>query len=166
MDETVSLIRAPAHDALTAEATSLAHDTAIRAVLEEVCQITGMGFSAVARVTDDRWIACQVIDRIEFGLDAGDELKVCTTICDDIRKTRRCVVIDHVAADQDWCTHPTPILYGFASYASFPLTLANGEFFGTLCAIDPRPRLLSEPAVIEALQACARRVEAVLNTSR
>ena len=31
-------------------------------ILEVVCRTTGMGFAAVARVTDERWIACAVRD--------------------------------------------------------------------------------------------------------
>ncbi len=32
---------------------------AVGNILEVVCRTTGMGFAAVARVTEDRWIACQ-----------------------------------------------------------------------------------------------------------
>jgi hypothetical protein len=38
-----------------------------------------MGFAAVARVTEDRWVACSVLDEIDFGLKPGDELRVETT---------------------------------------------------------------------------------------
>jgi len=27
-------------------------------ILDIICQATGMGFAAIARVTDDRWITC------------------------------------------------------------------------------------------------------------
>lgn len=37
-------------------------------ILEVVCRTTGMGFAAVARGTEDHWIACQVRDEIAFGL--------------------------------------------------------------------------------------------------
>ena len=45
-------------------------------ILEVVCRTTGMGFAAVARVTEDRWIACEVHDEIQFGLRPGGELEV------------------------------------------------------------------------------------------
>ena len=54
---------------------------AVPSILEVVRHATGMGFVAVARVTEGRWIACSVLDRIGFGLKPGDELKVETTIC-------------------------------------------------------------------------------------
>ena len=153
----------PVKDALAAEAAAQGDNEEIRAILEEVCRLTGMGFAAVARVTEERWIACQLIDRIEFGLDPGDELEIKKTICDDIRKCGHPIVIDHIGADPAWRTHPVPILFGFESYASFPVTLADGRFYGTLCAIDPKPRPLSAPETIAALQACADRVGAILS---
>ena len=137
-------------------------DPEIRAVLQDVCRITGMGFAAVARVTEDRWIACQVLDQIEFGLEPGGELAIGTTICNDIRASGQRVVIDHVQEDRDWCTHPTPILYGFKSYVSLPLVLADGSFYGTLCAIDPEPRLLKDTAKLAQLDRCAERVVRLL----
>lgn len=137
-------------------------DPEIMAILEQLCALTDMGFAAVACVTEERWVACQVLDKIDFGLTPGGELDVSTTICDDIRKTRRTIVIDHVAEDRNWCTHPTPTLYGFQSYVSLPLTLGDGSFYGTLCAIDPRPRLLKDPALMTQVERLARRAEAVL----
>ena len=131
-----------------------------------MCDLTGMGFAAVARVTEERWIACQVIDKIEFGLDPGDELRIKTTICEDIRACGTAIVIDHVSADEQWRTHHTPMLYGFESYASFPVFLDDGSFYGTLCAIDPAPRALSAPKVVETMAAYAREVTTILDHNR
>lgn len=55
-----------------------------------------MGFAAIARVTQHRWIACEVRDEIQFGLKPGGELKVETTICNEIRNHHKAVIIDHV----------------------------------------------------------------------
>jgi signal transduction histidine kinase len=111
-----------------------------------------MGFAAVARVTEDRWVACSVRDQIEFGLKPGSELKLETTLCNEIRQHRDAVVIDHVAADELYCGHPTPALYGFQSYISVPIILKDGGFFGTLCAIDPKPARLNTPEVVGMFQ--------------
>jgi signal transduction histidine kinase len=120
----------------------------VPSVLEVVCQVTGMRFAAIARVTESRWIACAVLDEIDFGLKPGGELKVESTICHEIRQSREAVVIDHVAEDPAWCNHATPARYGFQSYISIPIILADGSFFGTLCAIDPAPNRLSRSGVI------------------
>src|SRR6201999_2374364 len=57
-------------------------------------------------------------------------------------------VIDHVAQDEAYSGHPTPAMYGFQSYISMPIVMADGRFFGTLCAIDPRPNHLNNPGVV------------------
>lgn len=121
---------------------------AVPNILDVVCKTTGMGFAAVARVTEDRWIACSVLDKIQFGLQPGGELKVETTICHEIRQNRQPVVIDHVEVDAAWRDHHTPCQYGFQSYISVPIVLPNGTFFGTLCSIDPRPARLSTPEIL------------------
>ena len=138
-------------------------DEELGAILSEVCALTQMGFAAVARVTETQWVACHVLDRIEFGLNPGDELRIKQTICDEIRQSGEAIVIDEVGADPHWRRHPVPMLYGFESYASFPIYLADGSFYGTLCAIDPKPRALSGEETVAALEDCARRVAAILS---
>lgn len=121
---------------------------AIANILEVVCLTTGMGFSAVARVTEESWVACAVKDQINFGLLPGGELKLETTICNEIRQHQEAVVIDHVAIDEVFANHATPLKYGFQSYISMPIKLKDGSFFGTLCAIDPQPAVLKTPSII------------------
>jgi signal transduction histidine kinase len=121
---------------------AIAKIDAVPLILEVVCRVTGLGFAAVARVTEDRWIACAVRDEIAFGLQTGGELEVTTTICNEIRKSGQIVAVDHVAEDEVFRGHPTPKMYGFQSYISVPITRPDGRFFGTLCAIDPRPARL------------------------
>jgi signal transduction histidine kinase len=121
---------------------------AVPRILEVVCRSTGMGFAAVARVTDQKWICCAMRDEIAFGLVPGGELELETTICHEIRQSRQAVVIDHVAEDPAFCAHHTPAKYGFQSYISMPIIRADGSMFGTLCAIDPRPARLNTPETI------------------
>jgi GAF domain-containing protein len=132
-------------------------------VLERMCALTGMGFAAVARVTEDRWVALLVRDTISFGLAPGDELKLRTTICDEIRESGEGVMIDHVAEEPMWRLHPTPIMYGFQSYISMPIIRTDGSFFGTLCAIDPEPRIVSISTVVEAIKDMARSIAEALD---
>lgn len=118
-------------------------------ILEVVGRTTGLGFSAVARVTESRWIACAVRDEIAFGLKPGGELVLDTTICDEIRRSGNLVIIEDVELDPEFKCHSTPRLYGFRSYISVPIRLPDGNFFGTLCAIDPRPAQLKKPETVE-----------------
>ncbi len=135
----------------------------VEGMLKTVCDMTGMGFAAVARVTSDRWVACQLLDRIEFGLKPGDELVIQTTICDEIRASGQSVFIDQVSADPQWRTHHTPAMYGFESYISVPILLSDGSFFGTLCAIDPAPCAVRLADILPALEAFANEIAAELD---
>ncbi len=123
--------------------------SAISSILKVVLQITGMGFAAVARVTEEKWVACQVLDEVGFGLVAGGELPIKTTLCDQIRTSHAEIIIDHVSEDPVYAGHHTPEIYGLQSYISMPIILADGSFFGTLCAIDPRPAKLRDSAAPE-----------------
>lgn len=138
----------PLEDHFQADIDIISGLPAVPTILDVVCRTTGMGFAAVARVTPERWIACSVLDRIAFGLKPGGELKVETTICHEIRQSGKTVVIDHAAEDPDYANHRTPLQYGFQSYISMPIVLRDGSFFGTLCAIDPKPAQLNNPQTI------------------
>src|SRR5712664_4077854 len=133
---------------LSADIAAVQGIAAVPRILEVVCRSTGMGFAAVARVTEQRWVCCAVRDEIEFGLVPGGELEAETTICHEIRQSHEAVVIDNVADDDAYCGHHTPAKYGFQSYISMPIILADGTFFGTLCAIDPRPARLNTPQTV------------------
>jgi GAF domain-containing protein len=148
---------------LKAESVALGSDPRFAALLREVCDASGMGFAAVARVTEERWIACQVEDRIAFGLDAGGELQVQQTICDEIRDCGEAIVFDDATDDIKWSRHPVPVLYGFRSYISIPVYLDDGLYFGTLCAIDPEPRRVSDEAIVALFKDMARKVGAYLS---
>ena len=148
---------------LNEQSVALGMDARLDAILREICDFTGMGFAAVARVTEQRWIACLVEDRIEFGLDAGGELKIRETICDEIRDSGEAVVFDDATDHIKWSRHPVPVLYGFKSYCSFPVYLDDGSFFGTLCAIDPERRHVTDEAILEMFTRYAKQVGVILS---
>jgi len=140
---------------LQAEVAAIGSLEIVPTILEVVCRVTGMGFAAVARVTADRWIACAVKDDIQFGLKAGGELQIQTTICNEIRQHRQLVAIGDVEADEAYRGHPTPAKYGFRSYISVPIVLQSGDFFGTLCALDPGPANVRAQGTIGMFKAFA-----------
>src|SRR6195256_2274064 len=144
---------------------SVGRIAAVPTILEVVCRTTGMRFAAVARVTEDRWIACGVLDDLDFDLKPGGELKVETTICHEIRQSGEPVIINHVAEEDAWCGHPTPAMYGFQSYISMPIILADGSMFGTLCAIDPRPARLG-PEIVETFKLFAELIASQLDSAQ
>lgn len=133
-------------------------------LLDLCCRVTGMGFAAIARVTEDRWIACATEDRVGFGLTPGDELAIRTTLCDEVRDHRHAIVIDNVAEDPVYRDHHTPRTYGLQSYISLPILLSDGSFWGTICAIDPEPHCVSDPKVTGTFKAFADLIAMHLDT--
>ena len=105
---------------LSADIAAVQGIAAVPRILEVVCRSTGMGFAAVARVTEQRWVCCAVRDEIQFGLVPGGELEVETTLCHEIGQSHEAVVIDNVTEDASYCGHHTPAKYGFQSPSSSP----------------------------------------------
>ena len=89
-----------------------------------------------------------MLDRINFGLAPGGELRVDTTICHEIQQTHQAVIIDHVDGNVIYRDHHTPRQHGFQSYISLPIMLPGDRFYGTLCAIDPKPAHLNTPEIM------------------
>ncbi|MBP2261983.1 GAF domain-containing sensor histidine kinase [Pseudomonas sp. BP8] len=143
--------------------STVAKIDAVPLILNMVKHVTGMRFAAVARVTDTKWVACAVDDAIDFGLVAGGELVLETTICHEIRQHRQPVIFKHASAHPLYAAHHTPALYGLESYVSIPILRSNGDFFGTLCAIDPAPAQFDEEAVSKTLTLFAQLIAAQLD---
>jgi signal transduction histidine kinase len=121
---------------------------AVPTLLDALCEITGMRFAAVARVTDSTWIACAVKDGIEFGLKPGGRLDVDSTLCIESKRSLQPIAIDHASTDSRYRDHHTPKIYGIESYVSVPIILADGRYFGNLCAIDPAPSKVSDEKTV------------------
>lgn len=135
----------------------------IPTLLETVALATGMGFAAVARVTESRWVTCRALDKISFGLSSGDELDVESTLCHEVREFDHEIIIDDVRDDPVYVNHHCPARYGFRSYISVPIRRADGSFFGTLCAIDPEPRRLTSGPVPAMFRLFARLISEALD---
>ena len=136
----------------------------VASMLEAVSRETGMRLATVARVSETRWTACAVYDTINFGLRAGQDLVLETTICNEIREHGHAVTFDHASTHPLFSKHPTPALYGFESYISVPIYRASGRFFGTLCAVDPEPRSIDQ-ATIRAFEQFAKALGEVIDAA-
>ena len=135
-------------------------------ILEMVKQATGMRFAAVARVTDKNWVTCAVDDSIDFGLLPGSQLELETTICHEIRQNRKPVIFTHASSHPVFSLHHTPRLYGLESYVSIPIVTADGDFFGTLCAIDSLPASFDEATVLKTMGLYAQLIAMNLDLHR
>lgn len=139
-----------------ADIATIGRISAVPAILQVIREMTGLRFAAVARVTEDSWIACAVLDQLEFGLKVGGELDVVTTLCHEIRAAHVSVVIDKASEDPLYHDHHTPRIYQFESYISVPVFRTDGRFFGTICALDPNPAELKSSAIQTTMESFAR----------
>ena len=124
---------------------------AVPTILSTVAATTGLGFVCIAHVTKDSWTTCAVLDKLNFGLKVGDGLDVTTTLCEEVRDTGHAIIIDSVKDDAHYHDHHTPRMYGFQSYFSIPIFRPNGDYFGTLCGLDPNPANLSNPTTVASM---------------
>ena len=154
-------------DVIAQSVAAISRIDAVPSLLRVICASTGMGFAAVARVDDTSWTACAVQDDIGFGLKPGGQLELRTTLCFESRNTRQPIIIDQASADPEYCEHHTPRIYNIESYISVPIVLpASGEYFGNLCAIDPRPAKLKSGAAREMFVAFAELIALHLENDR
>lgn len=142
-------------ESLARDIGAVSRIAAVPSILQMICAETGMGFAAVARVTDATWTACAVHDTVNFGLKAGGQLELKTTLCFESRAARSAIVIDQFSTDTTYRGHHTPAIYGLESYISVPIILPNGDYFGNLCAIDARPAKVSELRVVRMFEVFA-----------
>lgn len=131
-----------------ADIEAIAGIAAVPTMLDVALRMTKMGFAAIARVTETRWITCSSLDHVGFGLRPGDELPIESTLCNEIRDHRQPIVFDDATLHYRYRDHHTPRIYGLRSYISMPIIRADGSFWGTLCAIDPNPAKVDNPQVI------------------
>jgi len=117
-------------------------------LLDVLCETTGMRFAAVARVTERTWTACAVKDGLGFGLVPGGQLDLETTLCIESKRANAPIVIEQASTDARYRNHPAPKLYKIESYVSMPIVLADGRYFGNLCAFDPQPAKVGDSKII------------------
>ena len=136
---------------------------ALPILLEVLCDLTGMRFAAVARVTEGTWTACAVKDSINFGIPVGGQLPVESTLCIESKNLGEPIAINDASTDPRYCNHHTPKIYNIKSYVSVPIVLSTGRYFGNLCAIDPEPADVNNPKVIGIVKRLASMIAVALD---
>ncbi|MCU1283158.1 MAG: histidine kinase, partial [bacterium] len=139
-------------DPIRRDIEAVSHISAVPTILRVVSEVSGLRFSVIARVTQNQWVACAVHDEIAFGVEPGGTLDVATTLCSHVRDSHVPLVIDHASADPVYCNHPTPKMYLFESYVAVPIFLADGSYFGNVCALDPLPRQVNQPKILSMMK--------------
>ncbi len=137
---------------------------AIPHIMRMLSNATGLRFLCVARVTEDNWTMCAVLDEANFNLQVGDELDIKTTFCSQVMQTSKAIVIEKASTDDIYSASEIPRMYGFESYFSYPIYNENNEFFGTICGLDPRPLSLKTATIQEQIASFAELISRQLAT--
>ena len=66
-------------DDIRADVETVNRSDAVQTILRVLRETTGLRIALVARITDDSWTACAVLDEAGFGLKPGDKLDLATT---------------------------------------------------------------------------------------
>jgi hypothetical protein len=141
----------------TADIDAIQRIDAVPRILEIVCRSTGMGFAAVARVTDGRWICFAVRDEIEFGFTGrrvsrrNDDLSRNSTKPSSGRYRsccRRRIFL--------WAPHTGPIRLCF-------FRSGNGDLARDVSAASPRGRMSAQVTLMPIK--CGRRCFRLRRTS-
>lgn len=135
---------------IESDLATIARIEAVPTILEAVAELTGLRFVCIARVTATTLYFCALLDKLNFGFKVGDSVDVKTTLCEKVRERQAPIIIDSVA-DSEFGSHQAPRIYGFQSYFSIPLYRPNGEYFGTLCGLDPEVAELETEAMRKTL---------------
>lgn len=108
------------------------------AVLELLQSRFPMGLWMVTRTVEDDWVVLQASDR-SYGVTGGDHFRWSDSFCYRMVRGEG----PNVAADSSsvpaYAQAPIGRDIPIAAYIGYPL-LADGQLFGTLCAIDPQVR--------------------------
>ncbi len=128
--------------------TAVGRNEYIPMLLQVLCEITGLGFAAVARVAGSTWGACAVQDDIHLGITPGCQLALGEGLYDESRRTHIPMFISRVNEDEHYPEHPLLERVGVETYCSVPITLGNGRYFGNLCALDSKPASLAPAYVL------------------
>lgn len=146
--------------------SSIRQMESIPLILKMVKATTGLRFAAVARVTESRWVACAVDDDVGLELDVGSERVSAQTLCDQVRQMRRSLVYGkgfYELTQSDYPVCAPSDIPSAHSHISIPIITADGQFFGTLCALDTASVVLNEQSVVNTLELFAQLIASNLD---
>jgi signal transduction histidine kinase len=142
----------------------VAQISAVPSMLEMVCKESGMGFSAIARVTESSWTACAVRDNINLGIQPGERMSLETTTCQKSR-TRRTPIVDF-HADFPTTQARRSDQRKLSVFVSVPIVLCDGEHFGSICVMDTTATRVCESRLIPLLKLFSTMISAHLDAGR
>ena len=130
---------------LTKDIDAISRIGAVPVLLRVLCESTGMGLAAIVRMGAGGGTICAVEDRIQTGLRPGERFELTTREYLSKWASDAAVPTSHsdTAVTDDATLDPNG-----DQYLWVPIMLADGRYFGNLCAVDPRPVGAPKPWVL------------------
>jgi signal transduction histidine kinase len=125
---------------------------AVPTLLEVLCEITGMRLAMVAHISAKVWTVCALQDDLHLGITPGGPLAVRTNLGLESQAARTPIVIEQASTDPRYMNHHKRGLYQVESYVSVPIFLPSGSYFGTLCALDPKPAKVGQAFILSTFK--------------
>ncbi len=122
------------------ERTPTRFTVAVARELDVVQAHLGTGASVLARIVDDEWMVLGVAANDGIALQPGDVLDAGPTLCARMLAGRGPAYARDVSAVPAHATARFLVELGVGAYLGAPVRLPGGAPFGTLCALDRRPR--------------------------
>ncbi|HEV2845310.1 MAG TPA: sensor domain-containing diguanylate cyclase, partial [Thermoanaerobaculia bacterium] len=139
-------------------------DESLQAIVDRVAQVYGVGLCTINLILGDRQVFKAWAGDLPPEMASLRWLDRQKGLCTYVVASHTPLVIEDMAASEEWqgqyfCTN-----HGVRFYAGVPLVTSHGHALGTLCLADGNPRTLSA-SELERLQLFARRVAAELQLS-
>jgi signal transduction histidine kinase len=125
---------------------------AVPTLLEVLCEITGMRLAMVAHVSAKVWTVCALLDDLHLGITPGGPLAIRTNLGLESQASRTPIVIEQASTDPRYTSRHRRGLYQVESYVSVPIFLPSGSYFGTLCALDPKPAKVGQVFILSTFK--------------
>ncbi|GAB4188705.1 MAG: hypothetical protein OHK0022_00730 [Roseiflexaceae bacterium] len=120
---------------------------ALNTYLEVVGRMVGVRSAFVAHLTNEVMEVLGAWDDNGCGIPAGGVEPLEETFCQYVRASATPVMVTQADRDPRVQNVSTRNTFNIGSYLGVPLIVENGELFGTLCLLDPEPRLFSDDHV-------------------
>ena len=114
-------------------------ESASRAVLRFLGERTGLGLWMITRTEGDEWIVLQSCGH-GYDIADGDVFRWADSFCSLMVAGRGPQAVADLEDVPVYLDAPIGRELPIAAYLGVPVMRGNGELFGTLCAIDPKPQ--------------------------
>lgn len=120
---------------------------ASQVALGTIARMIGVRSAFVSRLDSQMMTLLDVWEDAGCGFEAGAAVPLEDTFCQLVRATSEPMIVEDAANDVRVQNLATRSQFGIGCYLGVPITLDNGEVFGTLCLLDPQPRRFSADQV-------------------